>query len=95
MRPIIIERGADKTLDERAQVSNFLPIVKPNSRDIESMNYVKIFRGTDQGVEADANAFLKEVADKNHRVVQTYARVGEEGARVSFSTMTSRADTKK
>ena len=43
------------------------------------MTYVKIFRGTDELVEAEANAFLKEIADKKHRVMATIARANDQG----------------
>jgi hypothetical protein len=35
------------------------------------MNYVKSFKGTDEEVMAEANAFLKEADEHKHRVMAT------------------------
>jgi hypothetical protein len=43
-----------------------------------TMNYIKIFRGPDDVVERDANAFLAQVAEQQHRVMSTHARVREQ-----------------
>jgi len=43
------------------------------------MNYIKIFRGTDEEVEARVNAFLKDAAEKDHRLNSFNVRVHDNG----------------